>query len=390
MIGRWLILGENLSFIKSKSFYVKIIIFILVIILIIFFVKFFVPIGITVLEADGKGVYVDQSRPYTVMIGTDGNGYIRSEDFDNIPGTDKPEQYKKLINNPFRNMDNDSFFLKIYDGGNAERMHASYSRGTIITNNGDLYIFSNKFGEFKEYITPVLFKHNIQDAFITDSTIYVIDNNDELGYYKVSDKDNFIPICKNVRSFQLDEFSEFGMLVLTNDNVLYVYSKSDNEYKKVKLLEDVRSFSLSQGTFGQGYSMVMDYNMLGVVKTDGTAQYVVRDTISIFTKYGTEPLKLADFQQAEFTQVSEKAVDIAPYFGGVAVLLENGDVYVTGAEEPGNLDFEFNNVLIAKNIKSIESDAFHLLTLDNDGTLTCYGKNPDQTHNKFVPLSDDK
>lgn len=357
-------MGKKSSNLKRKIVIVffSTLILITVIILILYFLLY--PWKLTLLDDSSKVTYVNQYEDYSAVISEDGDCYVQS----GRCGIEDTDQYFRL-----RNIFKADSYVKIYDGDDAKIVRMSDSGGVIITNNNDLYVFSNNYYNF---ITPKMFKHGITNAFITDNLVYVIENN-KFGCYDLSipsTLQNFEYICSDVVDFQITEYGN-EVIVLTKDNTLSVLKKTDNGYAFIKLFDDIKSFSVVQGNLNGAA-----YNMLGIVKTDGTAWYGYC-TVNMFREADLTVTKLTD---EDMRKVATNAANIAAYLNGVVVLSKEGTISVTGWEIM-NSNYNYDNTVISKDITMISSSAENVIALRSDGSFACYGKSPDSITNRFVP-----
>ena len=267
-------------------------------------------------------------------------------------------------------------FVQIYDKGDAETITLSGGGGCITTSGGDVYLFLNgTLGgdppEFENdellYRTPELLctgyryaEHSLSDGL---GIVYLITDDNDLGYVTVEDPDDFHFICDDINKFQ--NLRGQGYLVgLTNDHRLLFFD-SNNQYSiETELFDNI-----------------IDFTIRGINKRSSIALLDENHSVYFgYDHYLTSYLSSTDKldESRLYHKIGENISAVTVYnYKGVAMLDNDGNVSIYGPELKHYYyedDRVYNGEVVLKDVSLILGDHRHLFIVRSNGDFEYFGK----------------
>ena len=324
---------------------------------------------ITVMEDDEIITQLSSDVDFIGAVSNKGNCYIRGANlFD-------PFYYGVSDIKGFNNTHGKQF-VQIYDKGDAETITLSGGGGCITTSGGDVYLFlDGTHGwdppEFENdellYRTPELLctgyryaEHSISDGL---GIVYLITEDNDLGYVTVEDPDDFHFIYADVKKIQ--NLRGQGYLVaLTNDHQLLFFD-SNNQYSlATKLFDNIIDFAIA-GVNEQSSIALLDENH---------SVYFGYD--HYFTSYLSSADKLDESRL--YHKIGENIAAVTIYnYKGAAMLDYDGNVSIYGPELKHYYyedDRVYNGEVVLKDVSYILGDSRHLFIVRSNGNFEYFGK----------------
>ena len=313
------------------------------------------PLNIKHME-DGDTIKDSSSRDYTSAFVTDsGKCYVNGV-------VDVNRNYG--VANPSIIQNFNEGYIEIYDKGDAETISISDKGGCIITNSGEVYVFCN---ELKGYKTPVYLCSGYKQAYLADETlVYLLSENNELGYISIEYPNDFVKIGDDIKRFKIgtDRENDYlpSVLSLSENGDLYITSYRQRISESAKIIDNVSDFDFVMPN--------LDTSVLSVLTKDHEALCLK----------GEYPLNYEGIIQESFKKVGENITDVISYEHGVAMMDDHNNLYLYGYGFKDGSDYGdfFSGEKVFSDVKAVYGGDIFLIVVWNDNSFTYYGKHLDK------------
>lgn len=314
--------------------------------------QFFVSLPLNFMNDDLTVTKASQYGDCHVLIGEDGNCYIRNGWIDkkNPWGLKNPRAYAMFIDFTFPFSKKLDRFVRMYDGGNAETVVLSYNGGIILTKNREALLFYGT----DDYQTPSLFARNILDAKLVDDRVYLVTSQGEFGYCSIEDNQQFYKILENVQSF---EETEKLFMVHTEKNELLISDDTFTEDQFSQRISDVAAYSFMCVNCLRDHDIVCCF-----VTTDGNCWYQ-RVGKSLLNQFR---------ESSSYDKIAESIVQVSACSQGVLMLDSNQNARMYGRTSDGD-SLTWEGDILASNACFVSGGSSSCFIILTDGTYVYYG-----------------
>ena len=317
---------------------------------------------LTFFPENGKVKYCFAKSGDAALIDTDGNCYIRTtsvkepEDVLGLSGRSAKQYLRRY------KVFKENTFVRIYDGGDAQSVQLFGSGGTIITTEGDCYLF---LAHNDAYSAPTLYCGGVKKAVGKDDGLYVLTSDGQLRRQPIQEHAAFVSICDDVVDFSLFIFADAMMVLRKNGDLqLWTLEKSNDV---ITVAENVKQFSADD-------AVILDVKHNGFAVSYGGIDDEGRPFICDWID--ADPNALADsFKTAETQTLNIPADAVAVYGYGFLVQTKVGDVLYYGRETFLNNPLQ-NGTLICDSASMISADFHSACIVKTDGSIVYGGEGP--------------